>query len=505
MDMVHDQRNGTQEYVPDLHGWVRQVMDRDSDKRARKIANYVCNTPLAGREAAMQRVVAALAAHRSAYLHKGWSGGVALITRYLADCSLRLGDYTFLNVVYAPQVDVQMTAQQHTRLELMISYFQYVASSEEKTRHFCRVMFTDLAEQLAPALKQGHAGLRSFLDKQTPLMIAIIWESVYCPASESGPVKGWFTNLLRMFAQTEDEEAFGWLETIWWLLTYRSAEVRVYDQGRFELFLEHANLSLTEYIMGSFDPESPTVIIPRGMSGAFEKFISALDRHCGELRQAAVEWCRWFMWYEPQLRIDLRDMQQAVTERPSRLIRPDGLDCIDVGRLTVLRDLGIQQIRFYPNGSPWPAMEIGFTLRVFGRLNTEIRGQLSANGLQVSPVLYDGCLPEDRGRRAIVLEYLVWECLYRLVVNRESHVHHAGCPGNGQMRRWTGYAPHWVALPDGKKPSIRAIERCLKLYQFRPPDGHTFNKGCEATNPDQMVVVPPRLVLTDDLLTHSTY
>ncbi len=494
--------SGNNVAMPNLTSWIRQVMDKGSEKRARKIANYVCNTPLAERDQAMDRVLHELARNRAAFLNHGWQEGLQLITRYLADCSLELRDYTFLNAIYSSQVATRPTPKQYTCLELVMCYFRYIAADDERTRAFCRVMFTDLAEQLAPALSDGSVGLRRWLGDHTPLMVSIIWESVYCPAHQDSPSKQWFVNLVRMYAETKDAELLDWLETVYILLTVRHADVRVFDQAHLEMFLRNAGISMTQYLTGTFDPTMPIIVLPIGMTDAFEAFLQGMDRRNGEVSETAREWSRWFMYYAPRMATDQAAMRDAVTTQPNRLVRPDGQDCVDVSQLTVFRDLGIRHIRFYPNGSPWPEMGVQFEICPYGCLTTTVAGALTATGLSVPDALFEQCYPEDRPHRRRILEYIVWDSLYRLVVNCENHSgeHVPARSGNGHTRQWNGYAPHWVTLPDGKHASHAAIDRCLQLFQFQPPAGKTFNRGCAPEADGQTVEVRPRLVFTDALL-----
>ena len=484
---------------------------RDSSaKRARSIVRYVLETPLPERGHAMTRVVHELASRRQKYLKDNtWLPGIDMIASEFTRQSLEERDCTFLNDIFSVSAKERPSQIEHTRTELMMSYFEYVGENIERTRTFCRVMYGDLAEQLAQALVGGHAGLKSFLSPPgAPLMVAVIWESVYCSATSDAPLKKWFSNLVDAYSSTGDEEIFRWLEAIWWIITTKNTKVQIFDQTALQSFLASKGIALVQYLTTEFDPDYPMIVLEtRDQTKRFGKFLQDMSKNNLRDTDVAGEWCRWFLHYSLELNRELASMRNSIIDNPSRLVRRNGLDRIDVRKLTILKDLGIEYIAFHPSGKVFPDMDIVFGIRWFGCLTTEIRCSMTDFSLSAPDELLEGCARTEHANRLRVLEYLVVDGLYRIVVNCERHScssDHNGSQTGMHTRVMTGACPHFPRLRDGAKASTAAIDLCAAETGFKPPNGRTYNKGWVPDGDEVTADVRPRVVFTDDLLSNGS-
>ncbi|MCH7492942.1 hypothetical protein IID19_05160 [Patescibacteria group bacterium] len=487
-----------------LDSWIKQLFRNDSEKRARRLANYVFDNELTPgqRDEALRTVIRTISRN---YPHDGsdaWLRNIRMLACQFTDRGLALPDATFINGVYTVITDAELLPYDVVRMYLLVGFFEYIGSNVTRTKHFCRVMFEDFAEQMATVLCRGRQAMQEFTSEQTPLFVSIIWESSHCPASEEFPYKKWINNLIEASCQG-DKDVDAWLDGIFYILQLQKSHIEIITQSAFKAGLKRRRKTVSDYTGQLFDPLRPLMIVPDELKAPLEIFLQTTSKKKEDINSEAVEWAMWFNMNRQEILRGIVSKRDDIMLRPTCGVRKDGYDNVRVSDLSIMKYLGVESIAFYPNGGTFPDMDIAFTVTRFGCLTYQIRGSLEQMTLFVGQVLYEVCSDDMQELLHVITELVIIDVMHRIVVS--SYGDHGLSVSSSEVngvkyRKDVPIRPHFPLLREGAKASVGAIELCLQEMGCRPPKSRTYNSGHSPT--DEFIEVPmtPRFILTNEVL-----
>ncbi|MBI5037450.1 MAG: hypothetical protein HZC01_01965 [Candidatus Kerfeldbacteria bacterium] len=486
--------------IPNLDGWLTQIFRDQSDRRINKVVNFLFRPEhdAAGRRQALRVVIEAVASGHIYSVSTDSPRFKALADAIIISCIER-GEMMIVDELVTREIDIMPAPFELVRVHLLIRLLLHISSSPANTQMFCRMAFPACNEQLRKTLRCGLRGFKSIPESAQPRLLWLIQDSCHCVEHL---YKAWITNLIQLAADG-DVAAVEWLWFVFQVVGVGSPQFNMMSVSNIKQLLKAEGKTVADHERTPFNSAHPIWVVEDRQLTAMTAYMASYNQRWQIAREKAGEWCRWFQHGLPEIAPVMRRHREQIRTEPARLIRKNGRDRVDVHQLSLVQDLGIQSITFLPNGSPWPDMDIVFHVRRLGCMEYELRGSLLDLNIHLPASILES-IPEDTHElRRLALEFVIIECLHRIVV-RQQFDHTAngnGHNGNG-TRRVTGACAHFPRLPDGKSARPETIDRCLKDTGFVPPAGRTYNEGWEPEGGELIVETRPRLVLHDEQLQH---
>lgn len=321
-----------------------------------------------------------------------------------------------------------------------------------------------ILDQVAEKMEEEHPG---------HMACSLILASTQSSPNQTLPLNAWIENLLRasISGNTAVDQV---LEGILFVCGYWQAEL-----GGWQVITpvsESAGmlLALTREKGGP----SP-FYVSADLRPGFDRWIEERGLESNHERKRDEEFWREFDARRDRLEALTEAKRRAVIERPRRGLRPRGADHVEI-RLQSLCRFGIRSIAFYPDGCEFPNVKIRVvTHKGTPHLFTQ-EGELKDLRLQLSRTVTESNQYPDMGkRRAGLLEFVIIDILYRIVVEgRELQRKVRPAQLGGQVidlqSKEVPVRPHIRKLPAGHRASETASNAAQVDCGWRLRPGETF-------------------------------